>query len=335
MPDGWDGFEHEQRRDAGEASESVARKIWLILELLRHRSVRFSEYERLHARDKRSFQRDLQQLRAIGKNAGFAISSIERGEVVRLSALDSRIRRLDGARAPLLRLLAELSRALGEPLRGELETIAAGAPDGEVFLHIRSPELAEGSSVAKVYARLKDAWESSAGPASVRFRYRAAKGAPEERLVDPYRVVVRSGRYYLVGYDVGRRGWRNFALDAIVGLPVKAGTIRTIRAIPADYGSDDVLGFLKGPGKTLEVTVELSAAIAASATSRIWNRAQRVEKLSGGRARITIPVSDPSEVIRWAFGFGPEARVVAPPAIVATACAMAQEMAVNQGSPPD
>jgi hypothetical protein len=55
MPDGWDGFEHEQRRAAGEASESAARKIWLLLELLRHRSVRFSEYERLHARDKRSF----------------------------------------------------------------------------------------------------------------------------------------------------------------------------------------------------------------------------------------------------------------------------------------
>lgn len=226
-----------------------------------------------------------------------------------------------------LKPFAELARALGEPLRGELQTIAEAAPEGEVFLHIRTPELAAGSSVGKVYARLKDAWESPAGQASVRFRYRAARGVAEERLVDPYRVIVRSGRYYLVGYDVGRRAWRFFALDAIVGLPVKVGTIRTIRTIPADYGSDDVLGFLKGSGKPAEVTVELSAAIAASATSRIWNHNQRVEKLPSGRARITLPVSDPAEVIRWTFGFGAEARVVAPSEVVALARNLAQEIA--------
>ena len=188
----------------------------------------------------------------------------------------------------------------------------------------------EGSAVARVYGRLKDAWESPAGPASVRFRYRTAKGS-EERLVDPYRVVVRSGRYYLVGYDSARRAWRIFALDAVVGLPVKAGSIRTRRTIPSDYASSDALGFLKGQGKAVEVTVELSAVIAAAATSRIWNKAQHMEKLPGGRARMTFPVSDPSEVIRWAFGFGPEARVIAPPEAVKAAGRLARSIAEGYG----
>jgi predicted DNA-binding transcriptional regulator YafY len=83
----------------------------------------------------------------------------------------------------------------------------------------------------------------------------------------------------------------------------------------------------------VDVTVELSAAIAASATSRIWNKAQRVEKLPGGRARITVPVSDPSEVIRWAFGFGPDARVVAPPDVVAAARTLAQQIVSAHGTP--
>lgn len=322
----WAAKVHEQRRDTGEASESVARKIWLLLELLRHQIVHVSEYERLHQRDRRSFQRDLQQLRAIGKSAGFAISNIEQGELVRLTALDQRIRRLDGARAPLLRLIAEVARTLGEPIRGELESIADAATAGEVFLHIHAPELVEGSSVAKVYARLKDAWESAAGAALVRFRYRTAAGGTEERLVDPYRVIVRSGRYFLIGYDAGRRAWRFFALDAIIGLPVKAGTIRTQRQIPADYAATDTVGFLKGRGKPVEVTVELSPTIAVSATSRVWNHAQRVEKLPGGRARITIPVSDPLEVIRWTFGFGADARVTGPPDVVVRAHKLLDEM---------
>ena len=139
MANGWAVLERERRRDAGEASESVARKIWLLLELLRHRSVRFEEYALRHQGGKRSFQRDLQQLRAIGKSAGFAISSIEQGDLVRLTALDARIRRLDGARAPLLRLIAEVARALGEPLRGEFQAIAETARTAKSFCTSRHP----------------------------------------------------------------------------------------------------------------------------------------------------------------------------------------------------
>lgn len=329
MGEDWDAFDEGRRRDPGEASESVARKIWLLMELLRHRRVRFTEYAALHARDKRSFQRDLQQLRAIGKTAGFAISKVESGDLVRLISYDTTLRRLDDARPPLLRLLAELARTLGEPIQGELSAIAQSAPEGEVFLHVHAPKLVEGSQVAKVYEKLKDAWSSPAGRASVWFRYRVPNAAAaEERTVDPYRVIVRSGRYYLVGYDVKRRDWRLFALDAIVGLPAKAGTVRIDRPIPEAYGNADVLGFIKGTGRTAEVdvTVEFSPRVAASAISRIWKSDQRIEKLSGGRARITVSVADPGEVVRWAFGFGADARVVSPPAAVRAARDLAEQL---------
>jgi predicted DNA-binding transcriptional regulator YafY len=320
----WDDFEHGPRRDASEASESVSRKIWLLLELIRNRSVRFDDYAARHEGGKRSFQRDLQQLRTIGRSAGFTIAPLKDG-IVRLESYDASLRRLDGARQPLLRLLAELARTLGEPIRGEIGALAESASEGEVFLHVQAPTLVEGSQVAKVYERLKDAWGSRDGQASVRFRYRASRAlAAEERIVDPYRVVVRSGRYYLLGYDQRRRDWRLFALDAIVGMPAKAGTVRTPRTIPDEYGSGDVLGFIKGPGRRSDVTVEFSAAVAASATSRQWKRGQVVEKLSGGRARITMSVTGLDEVVRWAFGFGADARVVAPPAAVRAARTLAE-----------
>jgi predicted DNA-binding transcriptional regulator YafY len=327
MGEEFDEFDEGRRRDAGEASESVARKIWLLMELLRHRRVSFTEYAALHARDKRSFQRDLQQLRTIGKTAGFAISKLERGDLVKLISYDATLRRLDDARPPLLRLLAELARSLGEPIQGELSVIAQSAPEGEVFLHVQAPKLVDGSQVAKVYEKLKDAWSSPAGRATVRFRYRTPNAAAtEERTVEPYRVIVRSGRYYLVGFDQKRRGWRLFALDAIVGLPAKAGTIQGVRSIPEAYGNADVLGFIKGTARAIDVAVEFTPKVAASATSRIWKTDQRIEKLSGGRARLTVSVADPDEVVRWAFGFGADARVVSPPAAVRAARDLAQEL---------
>jgi len=47
---------------------------------------------------------------------------------------------------------------------------------------------------------------------------------------------------------------------------------------------------------------------------------------------MTIPVIDPLEVVRWAFGFGQEATVVAPPAAVAAARALAIDLAEAHGA---
>lgn len=319
--------------ETGEASESVARKIWLLLELLRSRHVLFSEYTALHDRDRRSFQRDLQQLRVIGKTAGFTISKLENGDRVRLESFDAAPRRLDDARPPLLRLLAELARSLGGPIQGELGKLVENAPDGEVFLHVQAPQLVEGSHAKRVYQRLKEAWSSPAGRALVRFRYQGARGKPEERLIDPYRVVVRSGRYFLIGYDQARRGWRRFALDAIIDIPAKAGTSHSTRSIPDEYCAGDVLGFISTPGRRVAVTVEFAPAVAASAASRIWQDGQKIERIAGGGVRITIEVGDVSEAVRWAFGFGADARIVAPPAAMAAARSLAERLVEAHDAP--
>jgi len=72
-------------RDPGEATEAAARKILVLLELLRAKAIRFSTYEVVHGRDFRSFQRDLQHLRKIGEEAGFRISPIKDHERAELT----------------------------------------------------------------------------------------------------------------------------------------------------------------------------------------------------------------------------------------------------------
>jgi predicted DNA-binding transcriptional regulator YafY len=319
-----------RHRDSGEATTALARKIWVLLELLRSKHVRFSTYRRLYAEQFRTFQRDLQHLRKIGQSGGFAISPIKGKDRADLLEVDVKLRSLDGS-ASVLGLLSALGGALGAPVTLELGELAKASAD-QGFLRFLLPQLVEQSAVAETYRILKAAWEVRPGPAMVRFQYpERGKSGKTERVVEPYRVLLRSGSAYLVAYDTGRKGWRMFALDRILSKPLRAGTIQHPRAIPAVYDSSDVVGFIKTGGPTTSVTVKIAAAVAKSATSRRWQAAQRVQHHADGSADITFEVSDVSEIVRWAMGFGAEAQIVAPATAVALAAQTANALATTYG----
>jgi predicted DNA-binding transcriptional regulator YafY len=315
---------------SNDATESVVRKVAMIVELLSHRYIRFGAYQTTYARDYRSFQRDLQQLRKIGVHAGFTISHIKDKEFVELVALDGKTRALNRDAEQVERLTATIARALGEPIVRQLGASgAAGVADDEFFL-ITAPRLVRGTAVADICDTLREAHSSPGGRAVVRFQYPERGGTTgKEREVEPYRVAIRSGVFYLVGYDRGSKGWRTFALDRFLSKPVKVGTCQTLRSLPPEYASNDAIGFMKSIGTRLDVTVELSAKVARSATARIWQAEQRTESLPGGRARMTFAVSDVSEVVRWAMGFGADACIVAPAEAVAVAGDIARTIAAG------
>ncbi len=303
--------------DAGEPVEAVERKIWILLELLRHKSVRFQTYERLYERSDRSFKRDLQHLRKIGERTGFSISSLHEG-IVTLAAVDASLKKTDKSSQALSTLLQSAAHALGEPVERQMRGLTEAGTDQErQFLYFALPQLVQGTHVAALYDTLREAWSDSA---RVRFKYGRDRG---ERVVEPHAVLNRSGRYYLIGFDVGRgKGWRYFALDRIEGMPQRAGTCRP-RPLDESFVFSDTMGMLHG-GPAVEVTVELSPVVATSATSRLWQRNQKVESLPDGSARITFTVSDPDEVIRWAFGFATEAKIIAPSTVVDRGCQLLQ-----------
>jgi len=119
-----------------------------------------------------------------------------------------------------------------------------------------------------------------------------------------------------------------FALDRFRSQPAKAGTCTITRTLPLEYASDDVIGFIKGTGKRVDVTVELSPRVAATATARRWQNEQRSERFADGRARMSFVVSDVDEVVRWTLGFGADAHVVAPPKTVQRARAVIDSIAL-------
>lgn len=312
------------RRD-GEMAEATARKIVLLMDLLRGRALRVSELQRRFARSERQMLRDLQELRALGKHLGFAVGKRDATGSVRLTleatgAAATGSAALAGAEVSFRNLVVELFRAFGEPLRGYVEGLAGGG--GAAFLQVVMPQLAAGSEVGAMLEQLRAARHACA---RVRFRY---KGKEQE--VEPSHVLVRSGRYYLVARRVTPtpEGWRHYSLDLLRGRLQRMGTFRP-RLVPPEFASRDVLGWFGGKKRAIEVTV--SAKLASAAVSRRWQRAQTSRENDDGTVTLRFVVGDVDEVVRWAIGFGAEAWVSAPEDAVARARAVAKEIARRYG----
>jgi len=310
-------------RPSGEPSSSTERKIRILLELIRNRSVRLSRLCDDYATSERSMLRDFQELRKIGARAGFTLSDKVENDRLMLKSFEARPRLLDQSGRALHALMRYAAKALGEPVEKELAPGIQTEEAGEErrFLHFMMPTLREGTRVADVFKTLEEAWNNNA---RVRFRYAGKKA---ERRVEPYYVLQHSGRYYLLGRDISAKdaGWRYFALDQIETPIARVGTF-TPGSIPEQYRRDDALGWIQGP-KMQEVSVWLSPQLASSATSRLWQRAQHVAAHADGSATMTFTVSDPDEVVRWSLGFGAQARIVAPHSTVDRAREMAQAIA--------
>lgn len=317
----------DRKRRSGAPSEHVARVGWLLITLLYNGVVEYAAYLDRFGVSPRQSQRDVRKIREIGEGR-FAISRTKGGRVFLEQAPGTH------AFSPFLTndrgaaaVLARIAAALGGPLERELRSAIGGssphserrreAPeprDGRGFLHVREPSPNANGRVTQVFDDLKNA---AAGPARVEFAYTSARGERSTRRVEPYHVIARSGRYYLVAYDLDRRGWRTFALDAIEGRIRKAGTY-TLRSIPERYLAQRAVGWISAAHhpEPIDVAIRLSPLIIAAVTSRVWQEGQHVTPLPDGRADITLAFDDLGEAVRWSLQFGPEATIVSPPEAV-------------------
>jgi predicted DNA-binding transcriptional regulator YafY len=282
-----------------------------LLDLVRNKQISLKACETMYGASERTVLRDLQELRAIGQTAGFAIGDRKHGDIFELSEFKSSPGKLAASEKRFRALIAELFRAFGPPVREHADGLdAAGA--GESFVKLALPKLIAQAEVTKVYRELEGAWNASA---RVEFTYKG-----ERRKVEPALAIIRSGRYYLVGRDValGKNGWRNFAMDMIEGPIDRRGTFTRTPA-PARYLSTDAIGFFKGTGPSQPIDVTFSKSVAKAAASREWQRGQRVCTNRDGSVTISLTIDDVDEVIRWALSYGDDAWVSAPPAAVAKA----------------
>jgi predicted DNA-binding transcriptional regulator YafY len=127
-----------------------------------------------------------------------------------------------------LRALAKLSAVLPADVQRQVDLLrrVADGPSESHGWHMQEPPI----QVVGIVAR------ASGDGVRLRFDYQSstASGAvATTRYVEPYRLVTRGRRWYLVAFDLDRDDWRTFRLDRISD-PTPARNPFTPRPLPAD-----------------------------------------------------------------------------------------------------
>jgi proteasome accessory factor B len=178
--------------------------------------------------------------------------------------------------------------------------------DGGVLAGLTGGPLASGTPGTLLLA----ATDAAQRRRRVRFGYRTSRGAANERDVDVYAMLCRSGHWYLVGLDRERDAVRAFRLTRFTSDIVDSGV--GSEPPPTFRAADHVLAGPWGVGEpSASATVAFAPEVLWWATAGLTG-ASTGEPGPDGWAEVTLPLGDVADLAGWVLQFGPDARVVEP-----------------------
>jgi len=143
----------------------------------------------------------------------------------------------------------------------------------------------------------------------LRFSYTAADGQHTDRHVEPHRLVLLGRRWYLVGYDLVRHGWRSFRLDRL-SAPHGAGTRFRPRELPAADAGAFVRAGIENVTAAYEVEVLVDAP--GPAVRERIGRWSVVEDIGASRCRVRMTADSLDWPIMALGAVGADFQVVSP-----------------------
>lgn len=169
---------------------------------------------------------------------------------------------------------------------------------------------------------------------TVEFDYKGlGKERAQNRKVHPYHVACVDNRWYLIGFDLGKKGMRTFALTRMRSLTVTEKPFTR----PAKFNASEYLqgsfGIYKGE-ENFQVVVEFDAWAADLIRERRWHTTQQIAELDGGKLRLTMQLNNLAEVERWILSWGEHATVVEPKELRNRLQDIALNMSVKYVNPP-
>jgi len=148
----------------------------------------------------------------------------------------------------------------------------------------------------------------------VSFDYHARyNGVTSARVVEPYGLSCRQGRWALCGFSKERQAIRVFLVHRMANLTVNAqkpGTPDFV--VPADFQLADHAGVpawryeLSDP---ITVGLEVRQSVTWLAESELRTSGTPAQP---GWVRFTVEATNPDALVEWVLGMGPNARIVAP-----------------------
>jgi proteasome accessory factor B len=220
--------------------------------------------------------------------------------------LRSAFDKLSGALTPGMRqFLDQLPLVL--QAKAERGALASGLDGNETSLSAK--EAAARSTQA---AQLV---EASLHHRRVSMRYHSMSSDREKTyLIEPYRLVFAQGGLYVVAFVPEYGQLRTFAVDRILGLSVTEERFEPSDSPEAVFAHS--LGVHQGtPPQRVEIA--FAAQIARYVKERSWHASQQPEDRPDGGVNLVLHVSNDWALRSWVLGFGPLARVLSPPELVA------------------
>lgn len=170
----------------------------------------------------------------------------------------------------------------------------------------------------------------------VRFAYRDARGRVRKGRIAPYTMVLYKHGLYVIGSrvrdpaerpaDKAAEPTRPTAPIAVYAVErfTEAEALRGAAfVVPPEFRITDVLNGAFGihvattDAPPRRVVIEFSAAKAAFVRARIWHPVQTFEELEDGRVRLAFTCANLIPVVSWVLEWGPHAKAIEPPELVA------------------
>jgi proteasome accessory factor B len=176
-------------------------------------------------------------------------------------------------------------------------------PDASSIVGIEPRVRTSEPAFEPVYAAVRDR-------RPITFAYRTSgSGEPRTRHLEPWGIVSRHGRWYVVGHDRDRAATRVFRLSRIAGEVRPIGSPGEV-TVPAGLDFRDEVAALVPPQQTR------SAVVCARAGSGLALRRRATATREGagpdGWDELTVPFADADVLAEEVTGFGPDVRVLEP-----------------------
>lgn len=218
-----------------------------------------------------------------------------------------------------LRALAKMYQVLPSHLRHRITTLRSTV----VPVPAHGPTVDPGVLLALATA-CRDAVQ-------LRFDYRTHSDAESRRIVEPYRLALRAGRWYLLAFDLERDDWRTFRVDRLTPrLPT--GRRFTPRELPVEGAADHVdRGVASAPWE-YRATVIIHAP-AAVVSERLPRAAGVVKVRDEASCVLESGSDDPAALLRHLSMLDLDFSVADTPALAAEARRIAERFARAAGAP--
>lgn len=141
---------------------------------------------------------------------------------------------------------------------------------------------------------------------------------PVEQEVYPLSLVHHNGSLYLIAFSSRRREVRTYKVDRISEV-----TTTTLKArLPDDFDLQRYLegsfGIFQGGGHaSVGVRIHFARSAARYVSEGRWHPSQHLESHPDGSLTAAFELSTTTEIKRWIMSFGPAARVLEPPELIA------------------